>query len=341
MPISLGELATQFGCELIGDPDIAISGVASLPNADSSSLSFLSSEAFKKQLATTKAGAVILRAADAEASPVPVILHDDPYSCYARMAAVVCPIERYAAGAHPSAVVADSANVSASAHLAPNVVVGEHSVVGDNVYLGPGTVIGPDCRIGNDCHFVANVTLARSVEIGARGIFHPGVVIGADGFGNAMTPDGWVKVPQLGGVRIGDDVEIGANSTVDCGALDDTIIENGVRIDDLCMIAHNVRIGAHTALAATTAIAGSTVIGKRCMFAGRSGAVGHITVCDDVTVAAMTFLSKNVTTPGTYAASFPADDVRSWSKQLARFRRLGKLIERVTKLEKGGKSSSD
>ena len=170
--------------------------------------------------------------------------------------------------------------------------------------------------------------------MGARGLLHPGVVIGSDGFGNAITPQGWVKIPQVGGVRMGNDVEIGANTTVDRGAIGDTIIENGVRIDNLCMIAHNVHVGEHTAMAACTAIAGSTIIGKRCIFAGRSGAVGHITICDDVTVAAQSFLSKDVDEPGVYAASFPADKARSWAKQLARFRRLGVLIERVKKLEK-------
>jgi UDP-3-O-[3-hydroxymyristoyl] glucosamine N-acyltransferase len=336
MPISLGELAAQFGCELIGDPDVVVSDVASLPNAGSGSLSFFSNAALKTQLSSTKAAAVILRAADADESPVAAIIHDDPYACYARMSAVVCPPPTYEPGVHASAVVASSSTIADSAHLAPNVFVGEGSQVGDNVYVGPGTVIGPDCTIGEDCRFIANVTLARNVRIGARGVFHPGVVVGSDGFGNAMTPDGWVKVPQLGGVRIGDDVEIGANTTVDCGALDDTVIEEGVRIDNHCMIAHNVQIGAHTALAAMVGIAGSTTIGKRCLFAGKTGAVGHISVCDDVVVAGRTFLSKDVTTPGTYAASFPAVAASSWAKQLARFRRLGALTERVKKLEKGG-----
>lgn len=337
MPISLGELATQFGCELIGDPDIVVGRVASLPNADSESLSFLSNPAYKAQLSSTKAAAVILREADADESPVAAIIHDEPYACYARMAGMVCPPPSYGPGVHASAAVAESATVADSAHLAAHVVVGERSVIGDNVYVGPGTVIGPDCSIGNDCRFIANVTLARRVVIGVRGIFHPGVVIGADGFGNAMTTDGWIKVPQFGGVCIGDDVEIGANTTVDCGALDDTVIEDGVRIDNLCMIAHNVRVGAHTAMAAQTGIAGSTTIGKRCLFAGHSGTVGHITVCDDVVIAGKSFLSKDVTVPGTYSASFPADDAKSWAKQLARFRRLGALTERVKKLEKGSK----
>lgn len=337
MPISLAELATQFGCELIGDPDVVVSRVASLQNAAPDSLSFLSNASFAKQLSSTKAAAVILRADDADKSPVAALIHDDPYSCYARMANAICPPPVHAPGTHPSAVVAESASVAGSAHLAAHTFVGEHSEVGENVYVGPGTVIGPNCVVGDDSRFIANVTLARDVCIGVRGLFHPGVVLGSDGFGNAMTPDGWVKVPQLGGLRIGDDVEIGANTTVDCGALEHTIIEDGVRIDNLCMIAHNVHIGAHTALAALTGIAGSTTIGKRCMFAGASGAVGHITICDDVVVAAKTFLSKDVTTPGTYAASFPADAARSWAKQLARFRRLGVLTERVNKLEKGGK----
>jgi UDP-3-O-[3-hydroxymyristoyl] glucosamine N-acyltransferase len=335
MPISLGELATQFGCELIGDPDVLVSGVASLPNAGPESLSFLATPAYRKQLPSTKAAAVILRAGDAGDSPVAAILHDDPYACYARMAAVVCPPPVYLPGVHGSAVVASSARVADSAHLAANVVIGERSSVGENVYLGPGTVIGPDCTIGDDCRFIANVTLARSVVIGDRGIFHPGVVLGADGFGNAITPEGWVKVPQLGGVRIGNDVEIGANTTVDCGAVENTIIEDGVRIDNLCMIGHNVHVGAHTAMASQTAIAGSVIIGKRCQFAGRSGAVGHIEICDDVTVAGQSFLSKDTTEPGTYAGSFPAVASRTWAKQLARFRRIGALVDRVTKLEKG------
>ncbi|MGI9237900.1 MAG: UDP-3-O-(3-hydroxymyristoyl)glucosamine N-acyltransferase [Woeseiaceae bacterium] len=335
MPISLGALATQFGCELIGDPDIVVEGVASLSGATPDSLSFLSNPALKEQLSATQAAAVIMRSADAESSPVAAILHDDPYACYARMAAVVCPAPSYDPGIHASAVVDPSAIVAASAHIAAHVVIGERSEIGANVYIGPGTVIGPDCSIGEDCRLLANVTLARNVAIGARGVFHPGVVLGADGFGNAMTPEGWIKVPQLGGVRIGDDVEIGANSTVDCGALDHTVIENGVRIDNLCMIAHNVQVGAHTALAGMVGIAGSTTIGKRCLFAGKAGAVGHISVCDDVIVAARTFLSKDITEPGTYAASFPAHEAKIWAKQLARFRRLGALIDRVRKLEKG------
>ena len=334
MPISLGELAAKFGCELIGDPEVIVKGVASLQDANSESLSFLSSPSYKSLLPASKAAAVILRAEDAESCEVAALISDNPYATYARMAALLYPETQYQPGVHPTATLASSARVAESAHIAAGAVIGERTIIGDGCYVGPGTVIGDDCCIGDHCRFIANVTIVKRVRMGARCIVHPGAVIGSDGFGNAMTPDGWVKVPQLGGVLIGNDVEVGSNTTIDCGAIGDTILDNGVRIDNLCQIAHNVRIGEHTALASLTGIAGSTIIGKRCMFAGASGAVGHLKVCDDVIVMAKTFLSKDVTEPGTYAASFPADNAKSWAKQVARFRRLGFLTERVKKLEK-------
>jgi UDP-3-O-[3-hydroxymyristoyl] glucosamine N-acyltransferase len=333
MPVSLGDLATRFGCELIGDPDRVVSNVASLANATPDSLTFLSSSALRPQLSATRAAAVILRPADADECPVAAILHDDPYACYARMAAVIHPVPAFPPGRHPSAVVDDTADVADSACLGPNVVVGERSRIGENVYLGPGTVVGPDCDIGNDCRLHANVTLVRAVRFGKRGIVHSGAVLGADGFGNAMTPEGWVKVPQVGGVRIGDDVEIGANTTIDCGAIDDTVIEDGVRIDNLCMIAHNVHIGAHTAMAALTGISGSTTIGKRCMFAGNTGAVGHINICDDVVILGKAVVTKDITEPGPYSGMFPAEPAKRWAKMVGRIRRLDALNERVRKLE--------
>ena len=333
MPVSLGELAVRFGCELVGDPDVEVSDVASLPNATRKSLTFMSNSSFKRQLSETRAAAVILRPADAGDCPVAAILHDDPYACYARMAAVIHPQPAFAAGIHPTAVVDASASVADSAGVGPNVVIGERAVVGAKVFLGPGTVVGPDCSIGDDCRLIANVTLARAVRMGRRCIMHPGVVLGADGFGNAMTPEGWVKVPQVGGVVIGDDVEIGANTTVDCGAIDDTVIEDGVRIDNLCMIAHNVHIGAHTAIAGQTGIAGSTTIGKRCMFAGSAGAVGHISICDDVVVLARAVITHDITEPGSYSSLFPAEPARGWAKFVGRLRRLEALQSRVKKLE--------
>jgi UDP-3-O-[3-hydroxymyristoyl] glucosamine N-acyltransferase len=337
MPIKLGELAARFDCEIVGDPDVSIDNVAGLQNAGPGSLSFLSNPKFREQLAATRAAAVVLRAEDVGDSPTASVVSDNPYAAYARMAGVIHPPPSYAPGIDTSAVISATAEISSSAHIAANVSVGDRSTVGDNVYVGPGTMIGPDCRVANDCRLIGNVTLVRDVTLGMRGILHPGVVIGADGFGNAITPEGWIKVPQLGGVRIGDDVEIGANTTVDCGAIEDTVIEDGVRIDNLCMIAHNVRIGAHTAMAAMTGIAGSTTIGKRCLFAGQSGVVGHINICDDVVVSGKAVISRDITEPGAYAASFTAEPAREWSRKVARFRRLDQLIERVRKLEKAGK----
>ena len=292
MPIRLGDLATRFQCDLDGDPDIEITHVASLSNAGSGALSFLSNSRYKEQLSNTTAAAVIVRAADVELNPTASLISKDPYASYALMADVIHPPPAVEPGVHATAVVHESARIAASAHIAANAFIGENTTIGENVFVGPGCVIGQDCEIGDDCRFVANVTLPRAVVIGKRGVFHPGVVIGADGFGNAMTPEGWLKVPQLGGVRIGDDVEVGANSTIDCGALEDTVIDDGVRIDNLCMIAHNVHVGAHTAMASMTGIAGSTTIGKRCMFAGQAGAVGHITICDDVVISGQGMVTK-------------------------------------------------
>ncbi len=258
MPIRLGELATRFGCDLDGDPDTEIHGVASLSDASPGSITFLTSAAWKKQLSSTKAAAVILRADDAIDCPVASLISDNPYATYARVAALLHPNPAHIPGIHVSAVIDGSATVASSAQIEAHVFVGERAVIGENVYVGPGCVVGPDCEIGDGSRLTANVTILRQVAIGKRCIFHPGSVIGADGFGNAMTPEGWIKVPQIGGVRIGDDVEIGANSTVDCGALDDTVIEDGVRIDNLCMVGHNVHIGAHTAMASGVGLAGST-----------------------------------------------------------------------------------
>ena len=337
MPIKLGELATRFDCELIGDPDVAIDNVSGLQSAGSGSLSFLSNAAFKRQLSSTKAAAVVLRRDDAGDSPVACLVSDNPYADYARMANAIHPAPEYEPGVHPSAAVAGTAQVAATAHISPHVSVGDGARIGEYAYLGPGSVVGPDCVVGESCRLIANVTLVRRVVVGARTILHPGVVIGADGFGNAMTSEGWIKVPQVGGVRIGDDVEIGANTTVDCGAIDDTVIEDGVRIDNLCMIAHNVHVGAHTAMAAMTGISGSTRIGKRCMFAGQSGVAGHLTICDDVVVSGQAVISKDVTSPGVYAGSFVAEPARDWNRKVARFRRLEQLNERVAKLEKSTK----
>ncbi len=334
MPVSLGELARQFDCKLLGDADVQIASVASLGNAASDSLSFLSGAAFKTQLATTRAAAVILRASDAKDCPTASLVHDNPYACYARVAGFLYPPPAVEPGIHPTAVVSPSARISPSAEISAHVFVGDRSTIGDHTFIGPGSVVGPDCVIGDNCRLLANINIVRKVTIGSRVILHPGAVIGSDGFGNAMTAEGWVKVPQLGGVLIGNDVEIGANTAIDLGALENTVIDDGVRIDNLVHIAHNVRIGAHTAIAGQCGFSGSATVGKRCMFAGQSGVAGHLTICDDVILNGRGLITKSIDEPGIYSCAFPSEPVNEWNRMVARFRRLGNLIERVSKLEK-------
>ena len=332
----LGSLASRFGCELRGDPDLVVSRVATLANADRQSLSFLASPRYLADLETTRAAAVVLRSEDSAPASAATLISDDPYACYARIAAVLHPEPVPSAGIHPSAVVEAGAAVAATASVGANAFVAADAILGEHVSIAPGGFVGPGCRLGEGTRVHANVTLVRAVRLGERCIVHSGAVVGADGFGNTMTDEGWLKVPQLGGVRIGNDVEIGANTTIDCGAIDDTVIENGVRIDNLCQIAHNVHLGAHTALAAMVGIAGSVRIGKRCSLAGQVGVVGHISIADDVLVGGQAVVSKDITQPGTYAGAFVVEKARDWTRRVARFRRLDKLLERIKRLEKGG-----
>lgn len=334
MQARLGDLAIRFGLELIGDPATAVSSVATLANAGPGSLSFLANPSYRAELRGTRAAAVILREEDAADCPVSALIAPDPYAVYARIAAILHPAPEFPAGTHPSAVVAATADVSERAHIGAHAVVEEGATVSAGAVVGPGCYVGPNCAIGRATRLHANVTLVEAVRIGERCIVHSGAVIGSDGFGNARDESGWIKVPQIGGVTIGDDVEIGANTTIDRGAIDDTVIENGVRLDNLIQIAHNVRIGEHTAMASQSGISGSTVIGKRCLFAGQTGVVGHIAICDDVVIGGATMVSKDIREPGFYTASFPAEPDRDWKRRVARFRRLDDLVRRVARLEK-------
>jgi UDP-3-O-[3-hydroxymyristoyl] glucosamine N-acyltransferase len=341
MQASLGELATRFGCELVGDPATAVTHVATLANAGPQSLSFLANPAYRDELAKTRAAAVLVRPEDVDACPVAALVSRDPYLTYAQVAAVLHPPRSFPPGVHASAVVSPSAHIADSASVGPLVVICEHAAVGEGASIGPGAVVGPRCSVGRGTRIHANVTLAEDVRIGERCIVHPGAVIGCDGFGNARSDTGWLKVPQVGGVVIGDDVEIGANTTIDRGAIDDTVIGSGVRLDNLIQIAHNVRIGEHTAMAALSGVSGSTVIGKRCMFAGQSGIVGHISICDDVVIGGATMVSKDIREPGFYTASFPAEKDRDWKRKVARFRRLDELVRRVARLEKNDQGTPE
>ncbi len=336
MGVRLGELATRFGCELAGNPEHVVTHVATLANAGPEALSFFVNPAYRSQLQATGAGAVVLGPADAESCPVAALISEEPYATYARIAGLLHPAESLPPGIHASAVVDPSARVAASAHVGAHAVIGPEVVVGEHAAIGPHAVVGARCRIGAHTRLHAHVTLVQDVILGERGIVHPGAVIGADGFGNARDDTGWIKVPQIGGVRIGDDVEIGANTTIDRGAIEDTVIEDGVRLDNLVQIAHNVRLGEHTAMASLAGISGSTTVGKRCMFGGQSGVVGHITICDDVVVGGATMISKDVREPGFYTGSFPGEKDREWKRKVARFRRLDELAQRLKKLEEDG-----
>ena len=339
MSITLGEIATRLGCELAGDPDTQIAGVATLSSACEGAISFFANSAYQEALRSTDASAVILKEADLEQCQVSALISTNPYLTFARVADLLYPDDAFKPGVHARATVADSARVDATAHISANAFIDEECEIGEHAFVGPGVVVGPRCRVGKQVRLLANCTLVQDVSIGSRSIIHSGAVIGSDGFGNAMSDQGWVKVKQLGGLIIGDDVEIGSNSTIDRGALGDTVIENGVRLDNLVHIAHNVRIGEHSALAGQVGIAGSATIGKRCMFGGKAGMVGHATICDDVIVNGQSYISKDVHEPGIYAASFPAEKNRIWKRKVARFRHIEDIFNRIKILEK--RSSED
>ena len=328
------QIAEHVGLELRGDGSARIDGVASLGAAGPGQLSFLANRRYLSSLAETGAGAVILRPDDAGDYAGTALLAPDPYVAYARAAALFELREATDPGIHPSAVVDPAAEVDPGAHVGPLVTVGPRTKVARGAIIGPGCVIGEDCELGAGTELVARVTLVRRVRIGARTVVHPGAVLGGDGFGLAMDKGQWIKVPQLGGVRVGDDCEIGANTTIDRGAIDDTVLEDNVRLDNLIQIAHNVHIGAHTAMAGCVGVAGSTRIGRYCMLAGQAGVAGHLEICDHVTVMAKTMVSHSITEPGEYASGIPATPARDWRRNAVRIRQLDALARRVAAIEK-------
>jgi len=333
--LKLSELAEQFDLQFHGDGNTLIDSVGTLSEASGSQLSFLSNPAYREQLATTRAGVVLVSVSDAEHCPVNTLIADDPYVSYARIAALFDPRRPLSPGIHPSASIDPGASLGNDIHVGANAVIGPGCTIADAVEIGPGCVLTADCKLDTACRLQANVTLCDGVEIGKRSIVHPGAVIGADGFGLAFDQDHWVKIPQLGTVRIGDDCEIGANTTIDRGAIGDTVLEDDVRLDNQIQIGHNVHIGAHTAMAGLVGISGSTHIGKYCMFAGSSGTVGHIRVADRTTVSFCSVITKTITEPGTvWSAALPAQPLRDWNRSVAHLRKLEKLARRVLRLEK-------
>lgn len=339
-PVSLGELSDRFELELRGDATHLVRSVGSLRDGGPDTVSFLSNRAYLGYLANTRAGVVILKAEDAETCPTNCLLAANPYLSYARIAGLFDTRATGEPGIHKTAVVDDSARLGRDLHVGANAVIGADCRIGDACSIGPGSVLGDGCRLGAGCRLVANVTLCDRVKLGQRVLVHPGAVIGADGFGNALAEDHWEKVPQLGSVIIGDDCEIGSNSCIDRGAISDTVLEEDVRIDNLCQIGHNCHIGAHTAMAAYTGISGSTKIGRNCLFAGRSGCHGHIEIADGVTVSAMTMVKKSITEPGTtWSGGIPARPIREWQRSLAHLKRMERTARRIRKLEQQNRKS--
>jgi UDP-3-O-[3-hydroxymyristoyl] glucosamine N-acyltransferase len=334
MTVTLGELAVRFGCELRGDPAAVVDSVAALSQAGPRSVTFLANPKYVAQLSTTRAGAVILDAKSSATSPVPVLIAANPHATYARVATLLHPEPPLQAGVHPAAFVAPGASVDPSAQVSAHAYVGEGARIGARCFLGPGVVIERGAIIGDDSRFVARVFVGHHVVFGRRCIVQPGAVIGGDGFGFAPEKGTWVKVPQIGGVNVGDDVEIGANTTIDRGALGDTVIEEGVKLDNLIMIAHNVRIGAHSALAACVAIAGSSVVGKRCILGGKVGLTGHISLCDDVVVLGTSFVSHSIGKPGVYSSALPSEEAGVWRRIVGRIKRLDAMARRLRAVEK-------
>ena len=334
MTVTLGELAVRFGCELRGDPEIVVDTVGALSHAGPRAVTFLANPKLASQLKDSRAGAVIVDAKSASASPVPTLIVANPHATYARVAMLLHPDPPLNPGIHPAASVAASARIDPSAEIGPYVSIGERVVIGARCFVGAGTVIERDVVIGDDTRLVARAYLGHHVRFGARCVVQPGAVVGADGFGFANEKGAWIKVPQVGGVAVGNDVEIGANTTIDRGALDDTVIEDGAKLDNLIMVAHNCRIGEHTAIAAMTGIAGSTLIGKRCFIGGEAGFTGHLSVCDDVVVLGRSLITHSITKPGVYSSALPAEEVGVWRRIVARMKRLDSMARRLRAVEK-------
>ncbi len=335
MSARLGDLVAQLGGELHGDSDLLVEQVASLEAAGPNHIAFMSSQRYRAALDGSAAGAVIVAPADGEGLSRSHIRVRNPQLYFARVAQLLNPDTCPSGGIDRGAIVHPEAFVDAQAFVGAGAVIGARTRIGANVFVGAGSVIGADCVVGAGTRLHANVTIYDRCIVGERCIIHSGAVIGADGFGFARDADAcWVKIPQIGRAVIGNDVEIGANTTIDRGALDDTVIGDGVKLDNLIMIAHNVHVGDHTAMAACSGVAGSTHIGRRCMIGGSSNIMGHIDIVDDVVVSAVTFASKSITQPGIYTGSIPSMEHREWSRNFARIRQLDAMAERLRTLER-------
>ncbi len=330
---SLSEIASKLGGQVLGDGSIRIAQIATLETAGPDQISFLTNSRYRALLADTRAGAIIVPPAEAETVSLPRIVTDNPYAYFARVSALLNPQPEVGAGIHPTAVIGAGTSIDATACIGAHAVIGAgasigaHSVIGDNCSIGENTVLG------KHTHLYSGVTVYHDCIIGNHVIVHSGAVIGADGFGFAMDAGKWLKIQQIGRVIIGDDVEIGANTTIDRGALNDTVIEEGVKLDNQIQVAHNVRIGAHTVISGCVGIAGSAVIGKYCRIGGSAGILGHLQIADDVEIAPFTLIGKSISAPGRYAGIYPFTRNDEWRVNAVHLRHLGDLVKRVKSLE--------
>jgi UDP-3-O-[3-hydroxymyristoyl] glucosamine N-acyltransferase len=329
----LSEIAERLGGRVLGRDEARISQVATLEAAQPAQISFLANSKYRAKLASTKAGAVILGEADADATELPRIISDNPYAYFAKVSAMLNPLPEAKPGIHPSAVIGACVKIDATASIAATAVIGDGAKIGAHSVIGEGCYIGNDVTIGSHARMYPRVVVYHDCVIGDNMVAHSGAVIGSDGFGIAMDQGRWIKIPQIGRVVIGKDVEIGANTTIDRGALEDTVIEDGVKLDNQIQIAHNVRIGAHTAIAGCVGIAGSTTIGRYCQIGGSAGILGHLLIADHVEIAAFTLIGKSIREAGSYAAIFPFSKAEEWRKNSVHLRHLDELAGRVRILE--------
>lgn len=346
--MKLGQLAEFLGATLRGNAEKEITGLATLQEAGPAQLSFLANPQYRKYLVDSQAGAVLLKAAEAEAYVGDALVVADPYLSYARVSHFFDPKPKSPAGIHPSAVIADDAQVDPTASIGAFAVIESGARIDAGVTVGAHCVIGARSVVGEGGWLAPRVTLYHDVRIGKRVVIQSGAVLGGEGFGFANSKGIWNKIAQVGGVTIGDDVEIGVNTAIDRGALADTIIGNGVKLDNQIQIAHNVQVGDHTAMAACVGISGSTKIGKHCMLAGGVGLVGHIEICDNVFLTGMTMVTHSITEPGAYSSGTAMQPAAEWRKSAARIRQLDDLARRLRQLEKrvgdvtpGDNASSD
>lgn len=337
MPYSLAQLAQYLDAELVGEADFLIHGIATLHSADSTRISFITGPAYQKYLSTTHAGALVISADLAPGFTGNKLVVNNPYLGYARLSQLFDSRPKGHAGIHPSAVVDETAELGEGVHIAANAVIGARVSLGESVEIGPGSVVSEGVVVGARTRLAANVTLYHGIVIGCDCIIHAGAVIGADGFGFAPAGREWEKIYQLGSVIVGNKVEIGANTAVDRGALDNTVLSDGVKLDNLVQIGHNVRIGKNTAIAAHTAIAGSTTLGENCTVAGLVGISGHLTITDNVHITAMSMVSGSLTRAGSYSSGTALTPTHIWRKNAVRFRHLDSMAIRLRTLEKNRK----